>query len=128
MSVISRAQAWLDQDPDPVTAGELQRLIEQGNQAELEALFSSRLEFGTAGLRGALGPGPMRMNRVIVSQTAAGLGQYLISLTAKPSVVIGYDARHNSEIFARDTAEIMSGMGIRAVLLPRALQIGRAHV
>lgn len=121
MSVISRAQAWLDQDPDPVTAGELQRLIEQGNQAELEALFSSRLEFGTAGLRGALGPGPMRMNRVIVSQTAAGLGQYLISLTAKPSVVIGYDARHNSEIFARDTAEIMSGMGIRAVLLPRAL-------
>ncbi|HET6529485.1 MAG TPA: phospho-sugar mutase, partial [Actinoplanes sp.] len=84
--------------------------------------FSGRLEFGTAGLRGALGPGPRRMNRVVVGQAAAGLARYLLdSGLAGGTVVVGFDARYNSDVFARDTAEVMTGAGLRALLLPRPL-------
>lgn len=115
------AEAWLQQDPDPVTAAELKALIDAGDEEALAELFSARLEFGTAGLRGALGPGPMRMNRVIVAQAAAGLGRYLLERIEKPSVVIGYDARHNSEVFATDSAEILAGLGLEVFLLPEPL-------
>ncbi len=122
-----RARAWIAQDPDPVTRAELGALIEAAvagdapSAAELAERFSGRLEFGTAGLRGALGAGPMRMNRVLVAQAAAGLAAYLLARGRHPSVVIGYDGRHNSGIFARDTAELMQGAGVQAALLPRAL-------
>src|SRR4029450_5401458 len=81
------------------------------------------LEFGTAGLRGALGAGSNRMNRVVVTRAAAGLAAYLIDIGAPAgaSVVIGYDARHNSDVFARDTAEGMTGAGLRALVMPRPL-------
>lgn len=115
------AEAWLQQDPDPVTAAELKALIDAGDEKALAELFSARLEFGTAGLRGALGPGPMRMNRVIVAQAAAGLGNYLLERIEKPSVVIGYDARRNSEVFAIDSAEILAGLGLEVFLLPKPL-------
>ncbi len=124
MDLISRAQDWLSQDPDPVTRAELQDLIDRNDTAALEDRFSGRLQFGTAGLRGALGAGPQRMNRVIVAQAAAGLGAYLLAHQpdeGSPSVVVGYDARHNSDVFARDTAEIMQGMGVDAHLLPTHL-------
>jgi phosphomannomutase len=85
--------------------------------AELVDAFSSRLEFGTAGLRGALGPGPNRMNRVVVGQTAAGLATYLLDHgLAGGKVIIGFDARRNSDVFARDTAEIMSAAGFQALI------------
>ncbi len=122
MDLLERARDWLSQDPDPVTRDELQRLIDAGDTAELDDRFRERLQFGTAGLRGALGAGPNRMNRVIVAQAAAGLAAYLLDHPddgpATPSVVIGYDARHNSDVFARDTAEIMQGAGVQAHLLP----------
>ncbi|MET0767048.1 MAG: phospho-sugar mutase [Aeromicrobium sp.] len=125
MTVIDRAQDWLSQDPDPVTRAELQDLIDAGDTAGLEDRFAERLQFGTAGLRGALGAGPNRMNRVIVAQAAAGLAAYLLDHAqaggAAPSVVVGYDARHNSDVFARDTAEIMEGAGVHAFLLPTHL-------
>jgi phosphomannomutase len=121
VDLIDRAQDWLSQDPDPATRAELQALIDDGDTAALEDRFSERLQFGTAGLRGALGAGPNRMNRVIVAQAAAGLAAFLIEREAKPSVVIGYDARHNSDVFARDTAEIMEGAGVHAHLLPTHL-------
>ena len=124
MSVIEQAQAWLAQDPDPVTRAELQDLIDADDHDALADRFSQRLQFGTAGLRGALGAGPNRMNRVIVAQAAAGLAQYLLDHAAPgetPSVVVGYDARHNSDVFARDTAEIAEGLGVRAYLLPESL-------
>ena len=115
------ARAWLDQDPDPATRSELQRLIET-NDAELADCFAGRLHFGTAGLRGPLGPGPNRMNRVVVLQSAAGLARYLTEqISPECSVVIGYDARHNSDVFAHDTASIMQGAGVRAFVLPRPL-------
>jgi phosphomannomutase len=112
--LLAKAQSWLDQDPDPVTRSELQKLIDDENLTELENRFGSRLEFGTAGLRGELGAGPNRMNRVLVAQAAAGIGRYL-----KPgaSVVIGFDGRINSDIFAKDSAEILSGMGLTVYLL-----------
>ncbi len=119
--LLARAREWLSQDPDAVTVAELQALIDSGDTAGLEDPFSARLQFGTAGLRGALGAGPNRMNRVIVAQAASGLAAYLLEHGSSPSVVVGYDARHNSEIFARDTAEIMEGAGVHAFLLPTHL-------
>ena len=121
--LVAQAQAWLDQDPDPATRAELQALLDKGDTAELADRFQGMLEFGTAGLRGALGAGPHRMNRVVVTKAAAGLAAYLLAEGATPgdAVVIGYDARHNSEVFARDTAEVMTGVGLRALVLPRPL-------
>ena len=92
------AQRWLAVDPDPDTKAELQRLLERGDEVALDERFGERLTFGTAGLRGALGAGPNRMNRVVVRQAAMGLMQTL-DLGAR--VVIGYDARHKSDVFAR---------------------------
>ena len=114
------ARAWLAEDPDPDTRAELQALIEAGDSADIADRFGARLEFGTAGLRGALGAGPNRMNRVVVIRAAAGLATYLGARGGK-AVVIGYDARHKSDVFARDTAAVMVGAGLRAMVLPRQL-------
>ncbi|MGP3927504.1 phospho-sugar mutase [Streptomyces sp. 8N616] len=132
--LISRARAWLADDPDPETRAELGRLLEsvdpadvedgaQSEQlAELADRFGGTLQFGTAGLRGELGAGPMRMNRAVVIRAAAGLASYLHKYGHGGGlVVIGYDARHKSADFARDTAAVMTGAGMRAALLPRPL-------
>ena len=125
--LIARARAWAADDPDDQTRGELEAIIAAveagGDPADLADRFDGTLEFGTAGLRGALGAGPNRMNRVVVTRAAAGLAAYL-SDTGSPagsSVVIGYDARYNSDVFARDTAEVMTGAGFKALLMPRPL-------
>ena len=118
---------WLADDPDEGTRGELAALIEAADsgdaaaQAELDDAFRGPLEFGTAGLRGRMGPGPHRMNRVTVSRAAAGIAAYLLQRHAHPTAVIGFDARHRSHDFARDCAEILAGAGIKALVLPRAL-------
>ena len=116
-TLLIQAQAWHDQDPDPVTRAELAELIQTKDEAELLSRFSSRLAFGTAGLRGELGAGPNRMNRVLVAQAAAGIGRYLLSKEPTPSVVIGFDGRVNSDVFAKDSAEVLAGIGIRVLLL-----------
>jgi phosphomannomutase len=127
MAVIDDARAWMAQDPDPATRSELDALIARADagdsaaSADLVARFSGRLEFGTAGLRGELGAGPMRMNRVLVAQAAAGLATYLRAREPHPSVVVGYDGRHNSAVFARDSAAILAGAGVAATILPRPL-------
>ncbi|MFI1726531.1 phospho-sugar mutase [Streptomyces sp. NPDC020489] len=118
----ARATTWLTEDPDPDTRAELAALIEAGDVTELEARFAGTLQFGTAGLRGELGAGPMRMNRAVVIRAAAGLAAYLKKQGSTDSlVVIGYDARHKSEDFARDTAAVMTGAGLTAAVLPRPL-------
>ncbi|MET9447921.1 phospho-sugar mutase [Streptomyces cinerochromogenes] len=120
--LIARAKAWLAEDPDTETRDELAKLIEAGDTDELSARFSGTLQFGTAGLRGELGAGPMRMNRSVVIRAAAGLAAYLRNKgQAGGVVVIGYDARHKSADFARDTAAVMTGAGLRAAVLPRPL-------
>ncbi|MBC9226239.1 phospho-sugar mutase [Aeromicrobium sp. 636] len=121
MDPIDAARDWISQDPDPQTRDELTALIDSGDTTEIAVRFAGRLQFGTAGLRGELGAGPMRMNRVTVARAAAGLAQHLLETAPEPSVVIGYDARTNSDVFARDTAEIMQAMGVRALLLPEYL-------
>ncbi len=120
--LIARAKAWLAEDPDAETRDELARLIDAADLTELAARFSGTLQFGTAGLRGELGAGPLRMNRSVVIRAAAGLAAYLKKNGhAGGLVVIGYDARHKSEDFARDTAAVMTGAGLRAAVLPRPL-------
>jgi len=116
------AAAWLAEDPDPDTVAELQAVLAVGDEAGLIDRFGAKLEFGTAGLRGAVGAGPNRMNRVVVIRAAAGLCACLKAngLTDGP-VLIGYDARHQSDVFARDTAAVVRGAGLRAVLLDRPL-------
>ncbi|WP_107772095.1 phospho-sugar mutase [Nocardioides sediminis] len=125
-SLIDRARAWAAEDPDPVTRAELEAVVAEveagGDDADLADRFRGTLEFGTAGLRGALGAGPNRMNRVVVIRAAAGLAAYLRDTgAAGGTVVIGYDARHNSDVFARDTAEVMTGAGFKALTMPRPL-------
>ncbi|TQJ89583.1 phospho-sugar mutase [Streptomyces sp. SLBN-31] len=120
--LIARAQTWLAEDPDPDTRAELDKLIEAGDLTELADRFSGTLQFGTAGLRGELGAGPNRMNRSVVIRAAAGLAAYLNAAGHTDGlVVIGYDARHKSADFARDTAAVMTGAGLRAAVLPRPL-------
>lgn len=116
--LLAQAKAWHAQDPDPETRAELAALIAAENEPELQSRFGARLAFGTAGLRGELGAGPNRMNRVLVAQAALGLAQYLLehATDEQPSVVIGFDGRKNSDIFARDSAEIMAGCGISVLL------------
>ena len=124
--LLQTARAWLAEDPDPATTAELSALlarVDAGDAdaaAELADAFDGTLQFGTAGLRGRLGPGSNRMNRVVVARAAAGLAAYLLA-NGGTSVVIGYDARRNSDVFARDTARIMAGAGITALVLPSAL-------
>ena len=124
--LLATAEEWAADDPDPATAAELRTLIERaraGDDAaheELAAAFDGTLQFGTAGLRGRLGPGSNRMNRVVVSRAAAGLAAYLLDRGGH-SIVIGYDARRNSDAFAHDTARIMAGAGISAMVLPHHL-------
>jgi phosphomannomutase len=126
---LAQARAWMRQDPDHETRDQLAGIItraasgEEAAMAELDDRFGARLAFGTAGLRGELGAGSNRMNRVLVTQAAAGFAAYLRERAggATPTVVIGYDGRRNSRVFATDSAEIFAGAGLRAVLLPRLL-------
>lgn len=111
---------WITEDPDPATRSQLQEMLDSGDETTLRSCFAGFLEFGTAGLRGPLGPGPSRMNRAVVTKTAAGLAIYMKRNGLK-SVVIGRDARYGSEDFTRDTAEIMQGAGFEVFVLPRPL-------
>ena len=125
--LIAAALTWRAQDPDADTVARLDELIaayESGDESartELGAAFAGPLEFGTAGLRGPLGPGPARMNRVVVTQAAAGFGRWLIAAGHQGGkVIVGYDARYKSADFARDTAEILAAQGFVPLLTARS--------
>jgi phosphomannomutase len=115
------AEAWLAEDPDPTTRDELRKLLDADDEAAVADRFAGRLAFGTAGLRGPLRAGPNGMNRAVVRRTAAGLAAHLRSAGTPGPVVIGYDARHGSAVFARDSAAVLAGAGFDARLLPRPL-------
>ncbi len=119
----ARAEAWLDDDPDPKTRDEMRDLIHglPGTAAELADRFAGELEFGTAGLRGALRAGPNGMNLAVVTRAAAGLVGWLAGQDAPGPLLIGYDARHGSRDFAEQTARVATGAGREALLLPRPL-------
>ena len=129
--LLTRARTWLAEDPDPDTRAELTALLAAAEGeadeehcrawSDLNERFSGTLQFGTAGLRGEMGAGPMRMNRAVVIRAAAGLAGYVRREAAHGLVVIGYDARHKSYDFARDTAAVMVAAGLDAALLPGPL-------
>ncbi len=119
-SLTAEVTAWIADDPDPHTAAQLQSALDAGDEAALKKYFNGFLQFGTAGLRGPVGPGPSSMNRAVVGRTSAGIAAYMKSRGMK-SVVVGQDARHGSDEFAHETASIMSGAGMDVYLLPRPL-------
>ena len=116
------ANRWLARDPDPLTKTELTALLEDGNQNEIAQRFSSRLAFGTAGLRGVVGAGPARMNRLVIRETSAGLGNYLsthIASAVERGVLIAYDGRLDSKQFSEDAACVFTGLGFKVYLTDR---------
>jgi phosphomannomutase len=110
--------AWINDDPEPADVKELGRVVAQGDLTQLRSRFQGRLAFGTAGLRGQMRAGPNGMNRAVVRRSAAGLAAFL---GPGRTVVVGYDARHHSRQFAEDTVRILSGAGLAAQVMPRAL-------
>jgi phosphomannomutase len=119
-SLVREVQAWIADDPDPITSSQLQEWLDSNNEAELKASFNGFLQFGTAGLRGPIRPGPSGMNRAVVGRTAAGIVSYMHERNLT-SVVIGRDARYGSEDYTFETAEIISGAGMKVFVLPRPL-------
>lgn len=118
--LVAQVQDWILDDPDPQTAEKLRELLATNQFEQLSKYFSGFLQFGTAGLRGPIGPGPSCMNRAVVGRTAAGLAQFM-KAHSMTSIVIGRDARHGSEAFTIETAEIMIGAGMKVFVLPRPL-------
>jgi phosphomannomutase len=116
----AEVQAWIADDPDPKTAAELTALLESSDEKTLKTYFSGFLQFGTAGLRGPVGPGPSCMNRAVVGRTAAGIASYMKE-RGMNRVVIGRDARYGSEDFTNESAEIFAGAGFEVFVLPRPL-------
>nr|WP_239437479.1 phospho-sugar mutase [Arthrobacter alpinus] len=139
------AGQWATHDPDPATAAQLQAMIADAltDPVELADSFSGDLQFGTAGLRAAMGPGPNRMNKVVVRRAAAGVAAHLLALAAaplpgtkdtddaepssagtpayQPRAVVGFDARYNSQAFALETAAIFTAAGVETFLMPSPL-------
>ena len=116
----AEVEEWIALDPDPKTAAQLQSWLDSENIEELNSAFSGFLQFGTAGLRGPIGPGPSRMNRAVVARAAAGIAAYMKE-RGLSSVVIGRDARYGSEDFTFESAAIFSGAGMKVYVLPRPL-------
>ena len=145
-ALAEQVRTWIADDPDPATADELTTLLERAESGpthvapaaspedqqgatdvraareELADRFQGLLQFGTAGLRGAVAGGPHRMNRAVVIRAASGLGAYLLGelegVSPAPKVVVGHDARRGSLAFARDTAAVLTAVGIDVVMLP----------
>jgi phosphomannomutase len=117
--LVARARSWRDDDPDPATRAEVDALLAAGDLDGLADRFDHRLEFGTAGLRGAEGAGPNRMNRALVRRTTAGLARWLEQDgRAGQRVVVGRDGRRGSADMAADAAAVLQGAGFDAQVFP----------
>ncbi len=126
--LVAAALAWADRDPDPDTAALVRAAVADGDEASLRRWFDGRIAFGTAGLRAPMAPGPTGMNRIVVRETTAGLLEWLRAGASSPRLVVAHDARHRSETFATDVAEVAASHGAEVLLLtgPRATPIA-AH-
>ena len=119
-SLIDEVKEWIALDPSPEDSARLQRWLDEGNETDLRRCFNGFLQFGTAGLRGPIGPGPSCMNRAVVHRAAAGIAAYMKERGLK-KVVIGRDARYGSEDFTQESAEVFSGAGMDVYVLPRPM-------
>lgn len=122
-STDAQLQLWLKRDPDSRTRDELLALQKAGNVNELASRFAGRIQFGTAGLRGIVGAGPTRINRLVVQETSAGLASYLLDSVvdaANRGVFVTYDARPDSYRFAQDAASVFLGSGFKVFLTAQA--------
>ncbi|MGH8977467.1 MAG: phospho-sugar mutase, partial [Acidimicrobiia bacterium] len=120
-TLAGKVRAWIAADPDAETRAELQALLDDGDAEALRSRFDGRLQFGTAGLRGALGGGPNRMNLAVVRTASFALGRWIESNGARHGgVVVGYDHRRGSARFARDAAGVLAALGIPVRLADRA--------
>ncbi len=115
----AKIKHWLALDGDVKSRAEIENLINRGGNDELADRFSGRLMFGTAGIRGVVGAGPMRMNPLVIQQTSKGLAEYLkaqVKDAASRGVIIGYDGRHDSKRFAHDATSVLAASGIKVFL------------
>lgn len=118
--LLALAERWIAGDPDPASRAELQALVDADDIEALRARVDGTLEFGTAGIRGVVGAGPLRMNRAVVIRTTAGLAAHVREHAdgAPGSVVVGFDARHDSRRFAADTVGVLHAAGIGVEVFP----------
>lgn len=116
-SVEARVKEWLeDSYYDKTTQAEVQALSR--DPVALQDAFYTTLSFGTGGLRGLMGVGTNRMNKYTVRQATQALANYILKAgDPKAGVFIGFDSRHNSPLFALETARVLAGNGIKAFLL-----------
>jgi phosphomannomutase len=112
--LLEKAKTWAVGDPDPETRAEIEGLVAEGDIEGLEARFAPELTFGTAGIRGRVGAGPGRMNRAVVIRVTAGLASYLLR-TGPGVVILGFDARPTSPVFAEDVAGVLAAAGLEVV-------------
>jgi phosphoglucomutase len=119
--VRTKANAWLSNDYDEETRNKVLDLLNKEDASDLIEAFYRDLEFGTGGLRGIMGAGSNRMNVYTVGAATQGLANYLkqefVDLS-QISVVVGYDCRNNSRLFAEKSADIFSANGIKVYLFP----------
>jgi phosphoglucomutase len=121
METTERIACWQEKLADETLRHQFEELVAQGDDQALENAFFRELEFGTGGLRGELGVGSNRMNRITVAQATQGLANYLNGLDGNNirSVAIAYDSRINSDLFSQVAAGVLAANGIRAYLYPR---------
>ena len=119
-SLVAEVAEWIALDPSPSDAALLQKWLDDGNESDLRRCFNGFLQFGTAGLRGPIGPGPSCMNRAVVHRAAAGIAAYM-KARGLTKVVIGRDARYGSEDFTQESAEVFAGAGMEVFVLPRPM-------
>jgi len=119
-SLVAEVAQWIALDPSPTDAALLQKWLDDGNEIDLRRCFNGFLQFGTAGLRGPIGPGPSCMNRAVVHRAAAGIAAYM-KARGLTKVVIGRDARYGSEDFTQESAEVFAGAGMEVFVLPRPM-------
>jgi phosphomannomutase len=115
-ALFEHARWWAENDPDTDLALEISRLLDAEDGDGIDALFGAPLGFGTAGIRGPLGAGPAHVNRMVVRLTTLGLTTWLAARKAKPRVVVGFDARHRSDEFGREVADVVTSTGGVALL------------
>jgi phosphomannomutase len=117
---VETAERWLADDPDPVTRRELKQLLDRGDHDGINECFGASLTFEDGGLRGRMGPGPNRMNRVTVIRATAGLCRWLrqqLPNAAERGVCVGFDARKMSRELATDAAGVIAGAGFQVWIL-----------